>query len=177
MSADKIWVFGGRVKVKRGNSIFSGSGVAYTNDLYCYDPGTPGRACARARCADTAAVMNEWRRYEARGIGPSGRAMHSATAVGRKIYFFGGANSSGTRRDTSAFCDLYELDVDTMTWSECEVKGTPPTPCYGHSATYIGHNKILFFGGKAYNVLNTLTLLDLSAPCPAPLPRAHSPPL
>ena len=58
--------------------------------------------------------MNEWRRYEARGIGPSGRAMHTATAVGRKIYFFGGANSSGTRRDTSAFCDLYELDVGAL---------------------------------------------------------------
>jgi N-acetylneuraminic acid mutarotase len=142
---DKIWIFGGRVKVKKGSSLFSGSGVAYTNDLYCYDP-----------------VMNEWRRYEARGIGPSGRAMHSATAVGRKIYFFGGANSSGSRRDTSAFCDLYELDIDTMTWSECEVKGTPPTPCYGHSAVFIGNNKILFFGGKAYNVLNTLTLLDLN---------------
>lgn len=58
--------------------------------------------------------MNEWRRYEPRGIGPSGRSMHTATAVGRKIYFFGGANSSGSRKDTSAFCDLYELDIGLL---------------------------------------------------------------
>jgi hypothetical protein len=34
----RIWVFGGRVKVKKGDSFLAGSGVQYRNDLYCFDP-------------------------------------------------------------------------------------------------------------------------------------------
>uniref|UniRef100_A0A6B2L0T0 Uncharacterized protein n=1 Tax=Arcella intermedia TaxID=1963864 RepID=A0A6B2L0T0_9EUKA len=141
----KIWIFGGRVKAKKGGLFDSeGSGVMYKNDLHCYDP-----------------VTNEWFRYEPRGIGPSGRALHAATVVGRKIYIFGGANSTGFRNDTSGFCDLYELDIDNMCWTECETHNTPPSPCYGHSATYIGDDKILYFGGKGYQVLNDIHILEL----------------
>jgi len=100
--------------------------------------------------------------YEVRGIGPSGRSMHTATAIDRKMYVFGGANSTGTRDDTSGFCDLYQLDLDTMTWAECQTKGTPPSPCYGHSATDIGGNRILFFGGKGYAVTNDIHILHLN---------------
>eukprot|EP01123_Difflugia_compressa_P010709 TRINITY_DN3994_c0_g1_i1.p1 TRINITY_DN3994_c0_g1~~TRINITY_DN3994_c0_g1_i1.p1 ORF type:complete len:633 (+),score=148.45 TRINITY_DN3994_c0_g1_i1:128-2026(+) len=140
----KIWIFGGRTKVKKGGLFDSeGAGVMYKNDLHCYDPTT-----------------NEWYRYEPRGIGPSGRALHTATVVGRKIYIFGGANSTGHRNDTSGFCDLYELDIDTMCWTECETHNTPPSPCYGHSATYIGDNNILYFGGKGYQVLRDIHVLD-----------------
>eukprot|EP01125_Pyxidicula_operculata_P011586 TRINITY_DN3797_c0_g1_i1.p1 TRINITY_DN3797_c0_g1~~TRINITY_DN3797_c0_g1_i1.p1 ORF type:complete len:385 (-),score=114.65 TRINITY_DN3797_c0_g1_i1:533-1687(-) len=142
----KLFVFGGRVKVKLGDSLFASSSVEYRNDLHCYDPAT-----------------NEWLRYEPRGIAPAGRAMHTATVVGRKIYIFGGANSTGTRDDSSGFCDLFELDVDTMTWTECETKSTPPLPCYGHSATLYADNKILFFGGKGYKTLNSIHVLDLKS--------------
>jgi N-acetylneuraminic acid mutarotase len=141
----KIWIFGGRVKVKKSTFFDSeGSGVQYRNDVHCYDP-----------------VTNEWYRYEPRGIGPSGRALHSAVVAGRKIYIFGGANSSGSRNDSSGFCDLYELDIDTMCWTECETQGTPPSPCYGHSGSYIGNDRILFFGGKGYKVLNQINVLDI----------------
>lgn len=37
--------------------------------------------------------------------------MATATVVDRKIYIFGGANSAGSRHDTSGFCDLYELNI------------------------------------------------------------------
>jgi len=94
-------------------------------------------------------------------MGPSGRALHTATVVGRKIYIFGGANSSGHGNDTSGFCDLYELDIDSMTWTECETHNTPPSPCYGHTATYIGDDRIFFFGGKGYQVLNDIHILHL----------------
>jgi len=140
-----MWIFGGRVKTKKGGIFDSeGTGVMYRNDLHCYDPTT-----------------NEWYRYEPRGIGPGGRALHTATVVGRKIYIFGGANSTGHRNDTSGFCDLYELDIDTMCWTECETQNTPPSPRYGHSATYIGDNKILYFGGKGYQVLRDIHILDV----------------
>eukprot|EP01125_Pyxidicula_operculata_P004816 TRINITY_DN1795_c0_g1_i2.p1 TRINITY_DN1795_c0_g1~~TRINITY_DN1795_c0_g1_i2.p1 ORF type:complete len:373 (-),score=69.34 TRINITY_DN1795_c0_g1_i2:63-1181(-) len=90
----KIWIFGGRGKAKVSDKWFAGTTLVYTNDLHCYDP-----------------ITNEWLKYEPRGIGPSGRAMHSAVAVGRKMVIFGGANSTGSRNDTSGFCDLYELDI------------------------------------------------------------------
>uniref|UniRef100_A0A6B2L5R0 Uncharacterized protein n=1 Tax=Arcella intermedia TaxID=1963864 RepID=A0A6B2L5R0_9EUKA len=142
----KIWIFGGRVKVKKGGLLDDERfGVQYRNDLYCYDP-----------------VPNEWYRYEPSGVGPSPRSLHSAVVVGRKIYIFGGAASSGTRDDSSGFCDLYELSIDTMSWRECETHNTPPSPCYGNSATYIGDNKILYFGGKGYKVQNTIHILDLN---------------
>eukprot|EP01126_Amoeba_proteus_P059891 TRINITY_DN7873_c0_g1_i4.p1 TRINITY_DN7873_c0_g1~~TRINITY_DN7873_c0_g1_i4.p1 ORF type:complete len:433 (-),score=86.98 TRINITY_DN7873_c0_g1_i4:191-1489(-) len=141
---ERLWIFGGRCKVKLGNNFFSGSGVQYRNDLYCFDP---------HRC--------EWVRYEPRGNGPSGRSMHSAVAVGKKMYVFGGAHSTGVRDDTSGFCDLYELDLETMTWAECETKGTPPTPCYGHSMTLVSEDRIFFFGGKGYAVMNHIHILQL----------------
>lgn len=37
--------------------------------------------------------------------------MHSAITIGKKMYVFGGAQSTGVRDDTSGFCDLYELDI------------------------------------------------------------------
>jgi N-acetylneuraminic acid mutarotase len=141
----KIWIFGGRTKTKKSLLFDSeGTGVIYKNDLYCYDP-----------------TANEWYRYEPRGIGPSGRALHASAVVGRKIYIFGGANSSGHGNDTSGFCDLYELDIDAMCWTECETHNTPPSPCYGTTATYIGEDRILFFGGKGYQVLNDIHILHL----------------
>jgi len=48
-----------------------------------------------------------------------------------------------------------------MTWTECETHSIPPPPCYGHTATYVGDNKILYFGGKGYKDLNTLHTLDI----------------
>eukprot|EP01127_Copromyxa_protea_P009545 TRINITY_DN2261_c0_g1_i1.p1 TRINITY_DN2261_c0_g1~~TRINITY_DN2261_c0_g1_i1.p1 ORF type:complete len:525 (-),score=82.62 TRINITY_DN2261_c0_g1_i1:143-1717(-) len=141
----KIWIFGGRVKVKLGDSFLDDSVTQYRNDVYCYDP-----------------ERSEWSRYEPIGHGPSGRALATATVVGRKIYIFGGANSVGNRHDTSGFCDLYALDIDTMTWSEVETKSTPPQPCYGHSATYIGNNQILMFGGKGFQVTANISVFDIS---------------
>lgn len=35
----KIWVFGGRVKVKLGDSFLDDSVTQYRNDLHCFDPG------------------------------------------------------------------------------------------------------------------------------------------
>lgn len=49
-----------------------------------------------------------------------------------------------------------------MTWSECETKGTPPTPCYGHSATVTPEGTIFYFGGKGYQVLNSINVFDPS---------------
>jgi hypothetical protein len=57
-------------------------------------------------------VLSVWTKHEPRGIRPSPRALSSLTAVGRKLYLFGGALcTDADSDDTSGFCDLYELDI------------------------------------------------------------------
>lgn len=47
-----------------------------------------------------------------------------------------------------------------MSWGEVETTGIPPSPCYGHSANYIGDNKIIYFGGKGFSVLNSVHIFE-----------------
>lgn len=141
-----IFIFGGRTKEKEKN-LFSGNmSVSYHNTIHVFNP-----------------VNHIWKLYHPTGEAPSVRALATFTynPQTRKIYVFGGAVSKRLESsDVSGFCDLYELNVDTMHWSEVEAQGIPPSPCYGHTATFIGDNKIVFFGGKGFNVLNAIHILD-----------------
>lgn len=133
-----IYYFGGRTKSKKlGRD-------EYLNDLYCFNPNT-----------------SSWSLCYTTGATPMGRSLATLTLVGRKLYLFGGAHSTGTR-DTTGFCDLHELDLDTMVWREVEANSQLPLPCYGHSATYIGNNKILMFGGKGFAVTNNINIFNIT---------------
>ncbi|RLW00067.1 hypothetical protein DV515_00009189 [Chloebia gouldiae] len=80
-----------------------------------------------------------------KGILPSPRESHTAIVYCRKdvgspkMYIFGGM--CGCRLN-----DLWELDIETMTWSRPETKGTVPLPRSLHTANVIG-NKMYVFGG------------------------------
>ncbi|XP_052524739.1 host cell factor 2 isoform X2 [Tympanuchus pallidicinctus] len=80
-----------------------------------------------------------------KGILPSPRESHTAIVYCRKdlgvpkMYIFGGM--CGCRLN-----DLWELDIETMTWSRPETKGTVPLPRSLHTANVIG-NKMYIFGG------------------------------
>ncbi|KFU98705.1 Host cell factor 2, partial [Pterocles gutturalis] len=80
-----------------------------------------------------------------KGITPSPRESHTAIIYCRKdlgspkMYVFGGM--CGCRLN-----DLWELDIETMTWSRPETKGTVPLPRSLHTANVIG-NKMYVFGG------------------------------
>ncbi|XP_007438509.1 host cell factor 2 [Python bivittatus] len=80
-----------------------------------------------------------------RGVLPSPRESHTAVIYCRKdlgnpkMFVFGGM--SGCRLN-----DLWELDIETMTWSKPETKGTVPLPRSLHTASVIG-NKMYIFGG------------------------------
>ncbi|XP_023668423.2 host cell factor 2 [Paramormyrops kingsleyae] len=86
-----------------------------------------------------------WNVPETKGGGPSARESHTAVAhcskssYSPKLYVFGGM--SGQRLG-----DLWQLDIETMTWSTPETKGPPPFPRSLHSANVIG-NKMYIFGG------------------------------
>ncbi|EFJ04615.1 hypothetical protein SELMODRAFT_449347 [Selaginella moellendorffii] len=114
-----------------------------------------------------------------KGTHPSPRDSHSSTAVGSKLYVFGGTDG------TSPLDDLFVLDTATNTWGKPDVFGDVPAPREGHSASLIGDNLFVFGGcGKSsdpseeeyYNdlhVLNTNTFVwkKISTTGVSPIPR------
>ncbi|KAM3927006.1 host cell factor 2 isoform 1-T1 [Leptodactylus fuscus] len=86
-----------------------------------------------------------WCIPQTKGAPPTPRESHSAVVYSKKdrgkskLYIFGGM--SGSR-----LCDLWELDIETMTWSSPEAKGIFPLPRSLHTANVIG-NRMYVFGG------------------------------
>ncbi|GAB1295453.1 Host cell factor 2 [Apodemus speciosus] len=86
-----------------------------------------------------------WSIPATKGIVPSPRESHTAIiyckkgSASPKMYVFGGM--CGARLD-----DLWQLDLETMSWSKPETKGSVPLPRSLHTASVIG-NKMYIFGG------------------------------
>ncbi|KAG8439420.1 hypothetical protein GDO86_005579, partial [Hymenochirus boettgeri] len=113
-----------------------------------------------------------WSIPATKGKPPSPRESHSAAVYCRKdygkpkLYIFGGM--SGCR-----LADLWELDIETMTWTHPETKGVSPLPRSLHTANILG-NKMYIFGGwipqticddsfqdKQWKCTNSFSYLDL----------------
>ncbi|KAE8615162.1 hypothetical protein XENTR_v10008429 [Xenopus tropicalis] len=86
-----------------------------------------------------------WNIPVTKGTPPSPRESHSAVVYCRKdtgkpkLYIFGGM--SGCR-----LADLWELNIETMTWLSPQSKGAAPLPRSLHTANIIG-NRMYVFGG------------------------------
>ncbi|CAM4562637.1 unnamed protein product [Leuciscus chuanchicus] len=86
-----------------------------------------------------------WSIPETKGGGPSARESHSSVMYcgkggsAPKLYIFGGM--CGHRLN-----DLWQLDIETMTWSLPPTRGEPPLPRSLHTSNVIG-NKLYVFGG------------------------------
>ncbi|XP_052284888.1 host cell factor 1-like isoform X2 [Dreissena polymorpha] len=110
------------------------------------------------------------------GTSPPPRESHTAVGYcekdGRRprLIIYGGM--SGCRLG-----DLWQLEIDTMTWTKPSVNGLPPLPRSLHSATVIG-NRMFVFGGwvplvmddvkfatheKEWKCTNTLASLNLDS--------------
>jgi len=118
-----------------------------------------------------------WVQLEPLGNIPGPRRGHSATAVGKKIFLFGGIYGY-----TRFFNDLYCFDTVTKDWKIPEVAGKPPSPRAWHAAVRLADTPyILIIGGSAgrdafYNdvhALNTESLvwMKLSVAGAPPSPR------
>ncbi|KAL3157872.1 hypothetical protein ABBQ32_012283 [Trebouxia sp. C0010 RCD-2024] len=77
---------------------------------------------------------------------PSARGLHSVTAVGSKLYLFGGAPQKGGMLN-----DLWLLDTASMQWTELQPKGQLPHVRCSHTAVVMG-TSIVIFGGSYYRV-------------------------
>ncbi len=72
------------------------------------------------------------------------RGLHTVTAVGDKLYLFGGASQKGQMQN-----DLWVLDLSTMQWTQLHPKGETPHIRCSHTAVLMGQD-IVFFGGSYY---------------------------
>jgi len=77
-----------------------------------------------------------------KGDVPIERSLCTATAVGNRVFIFGGTKSF------DAFADVHVLNTDTWTCTRATASGNVPA-LWGHSATLIDNNRILVFGGDA----------------------------
>lgn len=75
------------------------------------------------------------------------RGLHSVTAVGDKLYLFGGAPQKGGMLN-----DLWVLDVASMQWTELHPEGELPHKRCSHTAVVMG-TSIFIFGGSYYRYI------------------------
>ncbi|XP_030623631.1 host cell factor 2 [Chanos chanos] len=93
----------------------------------------------------TQSGVKSWNIPETKGGGPSARESHTSVVYSSKtggaprLYIYGGM--CGQR-----LADLWQLDIETMTWSRPQTTGPSPLPRSMHSANVIG-NKMYVFGG------------------------------
>ncbi|KAK9794608.1 hypothetical protein WJX73_007394 [Symbiochloris irregularis] len=74
---------------------------------------------------------------------PSSRGLHSLTAIGNKLWLYGGAPKSG-----SMLGDLWALDLSTLEWREIRDGEKPHVRC-SQAAAAVG-DELVMFGGAYY---------------------------
>ena len=107
-------------------------------------------------------VLGAAREVETARTGPSGRRWMTAVFAPwrREIIYFGGIHRAGESRmnDTHAF------NVDSQSWKELGLRGTPPQARTGHSAV-IHEKKMYIYGGfnDDFEYLGDLWIAELSS--------------
>jgi hypothetical protein len=79
---------------------------------------------------------------------------HTFTALGNRVFSFGGKNRAGRLKDQL----LLVYDVAANAWLDVNAKGLGPMSRSGHTATVVGGSTILIYGGRS----GTLRLADFS---------------
>ncbi|XP_029470342.1 rab9 effector protein with kelch motifs isoform X2 [Rhinatrema bivittatum] len=106
--------------------------------------------------------MGTWQSPSVTGTPPSPRTFHtSSAAIGDKLYVFGGGDKGP---DPVEDTQLHVFDSATLTWSQPETYGSPPSQRHGHVMTAVGP-KLFIHGGlageKFYNDMFCLDINDM----------------
>jgi len=113
--------------------------INYSNDVYTLDT-----------------TSMTWTRLPQRGELPKARAYHTAAVVGSFLVLLGGW--SGQCENLTS---LSTLDLDGLgTWATVAVPGQPPVGVYGHTATVLGSNILIFGGWDGVSPLSAVNVLD-----------------
>lgn len=102
-----------------------------------------------------------WSRPTTTGQAPCARSGHTLTAIGKKLYLFGGGVWNEREGWVHKFNDLYVLDTETMNWTKPTCQGTIDTSTFPISFA-VGRFLFVFGGGSKplHSVTNDLYMLD-----------------
>jgi len=102
-----------------------------------------------------------WSRPKTTGEAPCARSGHTLTAIGKKLYLFGGGVWNEREGWVHKFNDLYILDTETFHWTKAECKGTIDSSTFPITFS-IGRFLFVFGGGSkpSHCVTNSLYVLD-----------------
>ncbi|GBG24145.1 Dynein heavy chain 9, axonemal [Hondaea fermentalgiana] len=166
------WLHSACVFDKKFIIVFGGfhSSKRRLNDLWMFDTITlqwsclfPGTSTAiedsAANGTDEGKTLCVASKNPASDFAPPPRGGHSASIVEDKMWVFGGYGGQGyARRDHN---DLFMLNLPDMTWERAPpLKGTPPRPRSGHTASVIDTSIYIFGGWSAMEQLGDLCILD-----------------
>jgi N-acetylneuraminic acid mutarotase len=102
-----------------------------------------------------------WSRPETTGCRPCARSGHSLTAIGHKLFLFGGGVWNERQGWVEKFNDVYVLDTHTMNWTKPQCSGTVETSTFPITFA-VGRYLFVFGGGSRpkHCVTNDLHILD-----------------
>ncbi|ETN24826.1 hypothetical protein PPTG_01014 [Phytophthora nicotianae INRA-310] len=145
---NKIYIFGG----------FQSSSARF-NDLWIFNPITLD--WSQSGAGSGGLNSNIHRASVAKPVAatlPAPRGAHSAVAIRRNIYVFGGYGGTGySRRD---FDDLYMLRTDDLSWTKVTYKGKPPDKRAGHQACAVDDLMLVCGGWNSVAQFNDLHIFD-----------------
>ena len=131
--AGKLWIFGGKGKYRptrylNDNGDFIAFNEDYVNNqLLCFDP-----SC------------QTWENPRCFGEVPKPRRSHATTTVRAKTWLFGGI---GEPTSDNAFDDLFELNIDSLTWTKLLTGQPKPDKLYACTLTPLAQNQLILHGG------------------------------
>jgi len=105
-----------------------------------------------------------WSRPETTGDIPTARSGHTLTAMGKKLYLFGGGVWNEAEGWVHKYTDLYVLDTVTMRWSKPSCTGVVKSSTFPISFS-VGRYLFIFGGGSKPEscVTNDLYVLDTAS--------------
>ncbi|MBN3324404.1 RABEK protein, partial [Atractosteus spatula] len=106
------------------------------------------RSCVQELQMET----GSWRSVKVCGTPPSARTYHTCSAcVGERLYVFSGGDQGAAPVSDS---QLHVFDSASLTWSQPETQGKPPSPRHGHVIVSVG-SKLYIHGGLAGETLHS----------------------
>lgn len=105
-----------------------------------------------------------WSKAKTTGDVPCARSGHTLTAIGNKLYLFGGGVWNESEGWVHKFNDLHVLNTETMSWSKPVCSGNVESSTFPISFN-VGRYLFIFGGGSKPNhcVTNDLYVLDTAS--------------
>ncbi|XP_047660426.1 acyl-CoA-binding domain-containing protein 6 [Tachysurus fulvidraco] len=116
------------------------SSAALGDNIYIYGGILEGTPRDDLMMFNTVSLI--WTPIKTSGTPPSARYNHTCAVVNEQIFLFGGCEADG-----SYYKDIHVLNIETLTWQKCEVKGESPLSCTGQTFTAHRDKDIYMFGG------------------------------